>query len=86
MLACALGIVSLNCIRYERACSEMSLEHFGFSLAHSASTPIAASTTGTTVVTECSISVVPTPVSWSSSLTAPPMKRRHFSSNWGEIM
>ena len=31
MLAHALGIVSFNCIRYDCACSEMSLEHFGFS-------------------------------------------------------
>ena len=31
MLACALGVVSLSCIRYNRVRSEMSLEHFNLS-------------------------------------------------------
>ena len=62
----------------------MSLEHFCFSSAHSAATPIIASITAPTVVTESSISTIPTPVSWSSSSTVPPTKRRCFNSNWDE--
>ena len=56
----------------------------GFFLAHSPATLITASTIASTVVTEFSISAVPIPVSWSSSSTVPPMKRKRFSSNWGE--
>ena len=62
----------------------MILERFGFSSAHSATTPITACTSAATVVTKPSISSLPTLVSQSSRLTAPPMKRRRFSSNWSE--
>ena len=53
MHARVLGVASLS-----RTCSEMSLERFGFSLARSAATPITASTSATTVVTESSTSAV----------------------------
>lgn len=79
MRARVLSVASLS-----RMCSEMSLERFGFSSARSAATPIPASTSATTVVTESSTSAVHTPVSQSSSSTAPPTKRRRFSSNWSE--
>ena len=82
MLALTSGLVSFKLIvlaTYDCAYSEMSLEHFRFTLECSAATPITASTTATTVVTESFISAVPTPGSQCRSLT-PPTKRRHFSS------
>ena len=62
----------------------LSLEHFGFSSAHSTTTPFTASTSATTVVTKSLTSAVHRPVSQSSSSTSPPMKRRCFSSDWSE--
>ena len=53
----------LQVATYDHACSEMSLEHFAFTLERSAANPITASTTATTVVTKSSISAVPTPAS-----------------------
>ena len=73
MCARVLSVASLS-----RMCSEMSLEHFGFSSACSAATPIGASTSATTVVPKSSTSAVYTPVSQSSSSTAPPMKKEAF--------
>ena len=73
MLAHAPGLILFKLIvlaTYDHTCSEMSLEHFGFTLERSAATLITSSTAAatTTVVTKSSISAFPTQASQSVSL------------------